>query len=295
VQRTLDSKPYGLAIDVGNTNVVVGAFRANRLEEIWRLHTGQEKTAEEYGVLVEHLLGQAGLGREQIGRAVICSVVPPLTSQFCRLCRLLFDCEALLLQPEKQELIPIEYESRADVGADRIANALALRALYGTPGIVVDFGTATTVDAVSAKGAYLGGAIAPGILTSLDALFSRAAKLPRVELVRPRRAIGRNTVESIQSGTVFGYAGMIEGLVAHCTEELTGKPVVVATGGLAPLICNHLRCIDHVDDHLTLKGLIIFAEAQGSAAALGRASVRAKAAERARHPLRRDKKEVEND
>jgi type III pantothenate kinase len=251
-------KHYGLAIDVGNTNVVVGTFQGERLGQSWRLHTDREKTAEEYGVLVEQLLRQAEIEPKMVDRAVICSVVPPLTSQFSNLCRQLFSVEACLLLPDKQQLISIEYESLSEVGADRIANALALREMFGPPGIVVDFGTATTVDAISSQGAYLGGAIAPGILTSLDALFFRAAKLPRVELVRPNRAIGRNTLESIQSGTVLGYAGLVGALVAQCKEELGGKAVVVATGGLANLICDSLNCIDHIDPHLTLRGLMMF-------------------------------------
>lgn len=261
----MTSPPHGLAIDVGNTNVVVGVFQADALEATWRLHTNQEKTADEYGVLIENLLEQQGLEPSQIGQAAICSVVPPLTSHFLDLCRQFFGVEACLLEPVVQEVMAIEYDNPAEVGADRIANAIALREIYGAPGIVVDLGTAITVDAVSPQGTYLGGAIAPGILTSLDALFGRAARLYPVELSRPPFVIGRNTVDSLRSGTVFGFAGMIEALVRRCKEELRGAPVVVATGGLAPLICESLNCIDHTDPHLTLKGLVIFARSRQAA------------------------------
>lgn len=272
MSKPMTPATFTLAIDVGNTNVVVGTFRGEELTNSWRLHTDREKTAEEYGVIIENLLRQGGPKPEQVSAAAVCSVVPPLTSHFVDLCQRLFGLEPCLLRPETQRLVRIEYENPADVGADRIANALALRELYGAPGIVVDFGTATTVDVVSSQGTYLGGAIAPGILTSLDALFYRAARLPRVELTAPPRAIGRNTLESIQSGTVFGYAGMVEGLVTRFKAELGGKPVVVATGGLAPLVCGSLDCIDDIDPHLTLKGLIIFAGACSPAPPSGQRS-----------------------
>jgi len=258
VKETGAGQEEFVAIDVGNTQITLGYFRGGEVTGSWRIRTDPLRTADDYRVVVDHLLLAEGLKRRPVSGAALCSVVPSLTEPFLRLCQSFFGVEALNLEPARQKVIVNRYNKPAEVGADRLANALAARRYYALPAIIVDFGTATTVDAVSAAGAYLGGAIAPGIGISLEALFQKAARLTGVSLEAPTRAIGRTTEESIRSGTVFGFAGQIEGLVARFRQELRGRPTVVATGGLAPLICAHLTCVDAVDEHLTLKGLLEF-------------------------------------
>ena len=189
---------------------------------------------------------------------MVCSVVPPLNEAFEELARDFFKVDPLFVEAGDQCLIPIRYENPRDVGADRVVNAIATRELYGVPAIVVDFGTATTFDALSAEGEYLGGSIAPGIGISAEALFERAAKLPRIEIREPRCCIGRTTVESMQAGVFFGYVGLVEGILSRMKPELGGEPLVVATGGLAPMIGKGVSTFDRIEPDLTLQGLRIY-------------------------------------
>jgi type III pantothenate kinase len=249
-----------LALDVGNTNIVVGAFDGSRLLACWRLSTTQPRTADELGILLHQLFGHVRLDPSRVDAAVVASVVPPLTSTLEHMLEKYFDILPLVVGPGIRTGIDIRYDHPREVGADRIVNAVAAFEHYGGPAIVVDFGTATTFDAIAADGAYLGGAIAPGIGISTEALFQKAAKLPRVELVRPAKAIGKNTVASMQSGIVIGFAGQADELVRRIAAELGGRPTVIATGGLASLIAGETTTIDHVDELLTLKGLLILYE-----------------------------------
>ena len=256
-----------LALDVGNTNIVVGVFQGARLEACWRLSTTQPRTADELGILLHQLFGHLQLDPSRVGVAVVASVVPPLTSTVEDMLEKYFHIRPLVVGPGIRTGIDIRYDHPREVGADRIVNAVAAFEHYGGPCIVVDFGTATTFDAIAADGAYLGGAIAPGIGISTEALFQKAAKLPRVELVRPLKAIGKSTVASMQAGIVIGFAGQVDELVRRIAAELGGRPTVIATGGLASLIAGETTTIDHVDDLLTLKGLLILHERNKDAGA----------------------------
>lgn len=244
-----------LALDVGNTHMVAGIFREEELLVSWRIATDAEKTEDEYGVILLNLLATAKLAPEEVEAVVIASVVPPLLPVLEKLARKYFGSEPLILGPGVKTGMPIKYENPREVGADRIANAVAAYNKYGGPVIVVDFGTATTFCAISAGGEYLGGAIAPGIETATEALFRRAAKLPRIELVKPPRVIGRNTVASMQAGVIFGFAGQVDAIVRRMKRELPGVRKVVATGGLANLIAPESETIDVIDPYLTLEGL----------------------------------------
>ena len=246
-----------LAVDVGNSNTVLGAFDGETLTQQWRMSTRAEATADELGVTLRGLAASAGVDLGEIRAVVVSSVVPALNSSVIGMCTRYLHLEPLLVGPGVRTGMQIRYDNPREVGADRIVNGLAAFRKYGGPTIVIDFGTATTFDAIAGNGDYLGGAIAPGIRISMDALFARAAKLPRVELAVPPEGvtIGKNTVESMQAGFVFGFVGQIEGIVERMTEELGGTCKVVATGGLAGLISDHARCIDVVDDRLTLDGL----------------------------------------
>lgn len=248
-----------LVIDVGNTNIVVGIFEGKELRYSWRISTRRGQTADEYGVLFRSLFSRQGLSMSGLDAVVVGSVVPPLNDCFTELSREAFGLEACFVEPENQSLMPIRYVPPADVGADRIVNAIAARELYGLPAIVVDFGTATTFDAVSSEGEYLGGIIAPGIGISAEALFSRAAKLPRIEIKRPEDVIGRSTVESMQSGLFYGYVGLVGGILERMRTELPGANVT-ATGGLARLIATEFGGFDRIEDDLTVHGLRIFFE-----------------------------------
>ncbi|MGE5486083.1 MAG: type III pantothenate kinase [Ignavibacteriales bacterium] len=249
-----------LAIDVGNTNVVLGAYTGKELVTHWRVSTQRHRTSDEYGIFVLQLFKYADLDPSQVEAIVLASVVPPLTPVIEDMCRRFFDIEPLVVDLGVKTGIAIGYENPREVGADRIANAAAAYRKYGGPVIVVDFGTATTFDAITANGEYLGGAIAPGISISAEALYTRAARLPKVELTRPRHAIGRNTVASMQAGIVFGYAGQVDELVARIKHELGGDARVVATGGLAPLVAPETRSIERIDQWLTLEGLVMIYE-----------------------------------
>ena len=254
-----DGEPMLLAIDVGNTNIVFGLFDGPRLGESWRLDTLRGRTADELRVLVSRLFAEAGLETGQVTGAVLSSVVPPLTETVTTLVRDMFGLDALVVDASNAGL-RVRYLPPEDVGADRLVNGLAALDQYGEAGraiIVVDFGTATTFDVISAAGDYVGGVICPGVEISADALFQRAARLPRVDVRRPGRVVGESTVGSMQSGLYFGYVAMVEGLVARLRAELGGErpAVTVATGGLAETIAAETGALDHVDPHLTLHGL----------------------------------------
>jgi type III pantothenate kinase len=244
-----------LTIDVGNTNTVLGVYEGTDLRAHWRLTTRREQTVDEYGILVRSLFEAAGIDTAAISGVALASVVPPLTSSLLTLSRQYLGQEPLLVEPGVRTGMPILYEPPSDVGADRIVNGVAAFAAYGGPVIVVDFGTATTFDVVTRKGEYAGGVICPGIGISADALFQRAARLPRVDVRNPGRVIGRSTVASMQAGLYFGYASMVEGLIARIRAELGEPTRVVATGGLAETLAGDIPSIEAVDPVLTLTGL----------------------------------------
>ncbi len=248
-----------LAIDVGNTNIVLGVFDATTLVRSWRLQTLRERTSDELGLLVDGLFAYNRIERTQVRGVVLGSVVPPLTGTIRAMVQRYFGVTALIVEPGVNSGMPILYENPAEVGADRIVNAIAAYESFRGDGtralIVVDFGTATTLDAVSAKGEYLGGAICPGVQISADALFQRAARLPRIDVRKPARIVGRTTVGAMESGLFYGYVGMVEGLVRRMSEELGGNAICVATGGLADLIAPEVPLIQHVEPDLTLHGL----------------------------------------
>lgn len=249
-----------LAIDIGNTNIVIGVFDGEKLKATWRLGTDVHKLEDEYAALLLDLLSMRGLAFADIDDAIISSSVPPLVTVFEELCRRYFEVASMVVGPGIKTGVRISIENPREVGADRVVNVAAAHRLYGGPLIVIDFGTATTLDAVSEEGDYLGGAIAPGIVISSEALFEHAAKLPRVELVRPPKAIGRNSVSAMQSGIIFGYVGLIEGLVARMRKELGGTAKVIATGGLANIIASETGVVDAVELDLTLVGLRLIYE-----------------------------------
>lgn len=244
-----------LVIDVGNTNTSLGVFDADDLVAHWRLTTAKARTVDEYGVLARNLFELAGIDFKSITGIAIASVVPPLNFTLKRMSETYFNLTPLFIDHTTETGIPILYRPASDVGADRIVDAVAARHKYGTPCVVVDFGTATTFDAISKAGEYLGGVIAPGITISSDALFERAARLPRVEIRRPESVVGPDTVGAIQSGLYFGYVGLVDGILRRMIAELGESTRVVATGGLAPLIAKGSELIQRVDDNLTLEGM----------------------------------------
>ena len=246
-----------LAIDIGNTNVTLGLYNGETLGPSWRLAAGHEKMPDEYGALLTGLFRHAGINTSDVDAVVIASVVPPLTGAFVEACRRYFHCEPMLVDGTCRLGIQIRYEDPAQVGADRIVDAVAAYHLYGGPACIIDFGTATTFDAISREGDYLGGAIAPGIGISSAALFQRAAKLPKVDIGRPPAAIGKNTVHSLQSGLLFGYVGLVEGMVSRFRTELGAETKVIATGGLAEMIAKETKVISILAPWLTLDGLRI--------------------------------------
>ena len=250
-----------LAIDVGNTNIVLGVFDGDRLTESWRLATLRERTADEIGILVTHLFERSGIALEHVAGIILSSVVPPLTGTMEEMARRYFDQAPLTVDPSSNTGMRVLYTPPSDVGADRVVNAVAAYEAYGlasrVPVIVVDFGTATTFDAISAAGEYIGGVICPGIGISADALFQRAARLPRVDVRKPSAVIGRTTVTSMQSGLFFGYVSMVDGIVKRMREELEGgeRAACIATGGMADIIAGESAAIERVDPDLTLQGL----------------------------------------
>jgi len=246
-----------LAIDVGNTNIVIGVFRGEKLAHSWRLTTIRERTSDELGILLTDLCSRYEIRHSDISGIVIASVVPQLTGAMVAMVSEYFGRVPLLFEPAVNAGIPVLIDNPTEVGADRVVNAIAAHASYGAglPIVVIDFGTATTFDAVSAKGEYLGGVICPGPQVSADALVQRTAKLPRIDVRKPARVIGTNTIGAMQSGLFWGYVDMVEGLVRRMKAELGGAAVVVATGGLASIVAPESASINHVDAELTLRGL----------------------------------------
>ncbi len=244
-----------LAIDVGNTNTVLGVFEGDVLREHWRVETSHTRTADEYGIQLLQLFASRKLDPALVKAVAVSSVVPPLAATLTRMSERYLGTTPLFVGPGVKTGMPILYENPREVGADRIVNAVAAHARWKCGLIVVDFGTATTFDAVSPKGEYLGGAICPGVGISMEALFRHASKLPRVEFARPPQVVGRNTVASMQSGLVYGYVGLVDGICARMRDELGFEVRVVATGGLAALLSGLSKSITDVDEHLTLTGL----------------------------------------
>ena len=259
-----------LAIDVGNTHTVVGLFEGDGLKRHWRILTEHSRTADEYSVVLWNLTRMAGVEAEEISGIVVSNVVPPLQSVIEAMCRQAFGQDPVVVGPGTRTGMPILSDNPREVGADRIVNAVAGYERTGTTCIVVDFGTATTFDVVSGKGEYLGGVIAPGIGISLDALFSRTARLQAVELVRPPRVVGRNTIHSIQSGVFFGYVSMVDGVVRRIRGELGEDARVIATGGFGELIARESEVVEESNEFLTLEGLRIIYERNRDGALNGR-------------------------
>jgi len=249
-----------LALDIGNTNILLGLFSGRVLSYHWRIATRREGTPDEYSILIQELFSLHGLEAKKVKSAVISSVVPPLQVTLEEMIERYFGLKALLVEPGIKTGMPIFYDNPKEVGADRIVNAVAAIERYGKPAIVVDFGTATTFDVISERGEYLGGAIAPGINISAEALFQGAAKLPRIEIARPKSVVGKSTVASMQSGLYYGYLSLVEGMLARIKAEMDFDPIVVATGGLAHLIVGDSPLVDHIDPLLTLEGLRIIYE-----------------------------------
>ncbi len=290
-----------LALDVGNTNTVLGLYRLDeepaaaasaraaddpaaaaasgesrvrieaKLVAHWRVTTHRTQTADEYGVLFVNLFNMSGISVGQVKHIIISSVVPPVESTLRRVCEKYFHLQPLFVEPGIKTGMPVLVDNPSELGADRLVNAIAAYERYGGPCIVVDFGTATTFDVISAKGEYLGGAIAPGLGISADALFARAARLGRVDIRRPAKVIGTNTVTHLQSGLYFGYIGLVDGIIERMAAELGAQPKVIATGGLARQISGDSRFIAQIDDMLTLDGLRILFERNRSARARSRA------------------------
>ena len=249
-----------LAVDIGNTNITMGVFDDDALAAKWRIATDASRLADEYALMVNQLLPYRGLSPAKVNAVAVCSVVPPLTPTFVELCRANFGVEPLVVGAGTRTGIRILYDNPRDVGADRIADAAAALHLYGGPAIVVDMGTATVFDAISEKGEYLGGAIAPGLSVASDALFHSTSMLRRVDLAMPPQAIGKNTVHAIQSGLVLGSAEMVKGMVARFDRELGGGSKIIGTGGLAALVERVANIFDVVDEDLTLAGLKLIHE-----------------------------------
>jgi type III pantothenate kinase len=251
-----------IAFDIGNTTVAIGVFKGSDLARDWRIRSDRDKTCDEYGVILLNLLRMAGIEPGEVNAAIISSVVPPLTPIFQTLCRTMLNVRPFIVGPGLRTGMPILYDAPAEVGADRITAAVAAHEKFGGPCIVVDFGTATTFDAISAKGEYLGGAIAPGILISAEALYLKTARLPRIEIRKPSGVIGKTTVASMQSGLYYGYVGLTRTIIAEIRKELGAQAKVVATGGFGDQIAAEVPEIDVFEANLVLEGLRIIYERQ---------------------------------
>lgn len=249
-----------LTIDVGNTNITLGLYQDGKLGPHWRLATAHERMPDEYGLQIVGLLAHAGISPADLTGICMASVVPPLTRRFSEACQTYLRLEPLVVDAGVKTGVRIRYEDPRAVGADRIVDAAAVQKLYGGPACVVDFGTGTTFDAISADGDYLGGAIAPGISIGAEALFQRTAKLPRVDIQKPPSVIGRNTVNAVQSGLFYGYVSMVEGMVTRFRSELGPSMKVIATGGLAEIVASETSAIQIIAPWLTLDGLKIIWE-----------------------------------
>lgn len=246
-----------LVIDVGNTNTVIGLYDGLELVHDWRIRTVVDHTVDEYGMLIYNLYKNAKIRPRSVKDIIISCVVPTMLNILEPLCEKYFNVKPLIVGPGIRTGMPILYDNPREVGADRIVNAVAAFEKYGGDIIVVDFGTATTFDYISKKGEYMGGCICPGIMIASEALFNKTAKLPRVELSRPKAVVGKDTVSSMQAGILFGYASLVDGLVQRIKAEVRSNPKVIATGGLATVIASEAKCIDVVDEMLTLEGLRI--------------------------------------
>ncbi|MDF2565844.1 MAG: coaX [Massilibacillus sp.] len=246
-----------LVFDIGNSNIVLGAYKDDKLLTHWRISTDRQKTGDEYGMLINNLFNFHGLKMTNIKAIIISSVVPPLVVPLTKMCKRYFNIDPLVVGPGIKTGIRLKYENPREIGADRIVNAVGAYERFGGPLIIIDFGTATTFCAIAENGDYLGGAIAPGIGISSEALFQRAAKLPRIELITPKSVICRNTVASMQSGIIYGFTGQVDEIVRRMKEELGEEAKVIATGGLANLIAKESKTIDVVEHFLTLDGLNI--------------------------------------
>ncbi len=249
-----------MAVDIGNTTIDIGIFKGEELLTHWKLATDVRKSSDEYAVIILSLFQQQGLQSSDITRVAICSVSPPLVPVLREFCNRYMNISPLMVEAGVKTGVSILMDNPREVGPDRIVNAVGGHYLYGGPLIVIDMGTATTFDVVSEKGEYLGGAIAPGIKIATDALFQRTAKLPRVELVRPKQVIGKDTISAMQSGSIFGYVGLIEGIVSRIQKEMGTNCKVIATGGYANLLAKETKVIEIVDPNLTLIGLRVIHE-----------------------------------
>ncbi len=246
-----------LVVDIGNTNIVIGLYQEDNLIFNWRIMTDRDKTSDEFAMLFQNLLDSKDIPRNSIQAIIVSNVVPPLASAMEQMCKNYFHIDPLLVGPKINLGMTIKYDNPKEVGADRLVNAVAGYEKYKRSLIIIDFGTATTFDYINPAGEYIGGAIAPGIQISSEALFQKASKLPRIEFIEPARVVGTDTVSSMQSGIVYGYIGLVDGIVKRMKAEVNTSPYVVATGGLAGLIAEHSEPIDEVDDQLTLRGLKI--------------------------------------
>jgi type III pantothenate kinase len=264
-----------LAIDVGNTNTVLGLYRLEgkkpELAAHWRVTTHRTQTVDEYGVLFVNLFNMHGMAPSEVKHIIISSVVPPVETTLRQVCENYFHVKPLFVEPGIKTGMPLLVDNPLELGADRLVNGIAAFERYGGPCVVVDFGTATTFDVISARGEYLGGAIAPGLGISADALFSRAARLGRIDIKRPAKVIGTNTVTHLQSGLYYGYIGLVDGILERIVAELGEQPRVIATGGLAKQISEDSRFIAEIDDMLTLDGLLILFERNRTVRPRGRA------------------------
>ena len=248
-------------MDIGNTNTVMGLFRGEELVHDWRIRTEVDATIDEFGIIIRSLFRASDRPMEDVKNVIISCVVPPVLHAVELFCRKYFSLVPLVVGPGIRTGMPIFYDNPKEVGADRIVNAIAAYEAFKHATIVVDFGTATTFDYISERGEYMGGVISPGIMISCEALFHKASKLPRVEIfARPASILAKNTIASMNAGIVYGYAGLVEGIITRMKREVQTDPKVAATGGLAPLIASECRVIDLVDDYLTLKGLRIIFE-----------------------------------